>query len=459
MVTGYSKANLNYRAHRPLSCAASMVIVSSSLTIVLLLLVCRMKLAYNSFYRDVLKSPVFFSAPMVDQSSLSWRLLVKRHGVDVAFSQMCHARNFKNDKKYRAECIDWDDYTHVSGRSEDADNAFLADTPHIMQLAGDDPETLVAAGKLVEKTNIAAIDLNLGCPQKIAKKGNYGAYLLRDPARIKKCLTAMVKGLDVPITAKVRRLATDDETIELCQMIEACGVQMLTIHGRRVEENKLFTGPADWNIIAKVVGALSIPVVANGGIGMHEDALRCLEVTKAAGVMSSEALLENPRLFSPAGDEFFRSNYVKSQLDIAEEYLQIVKSHRLPRPLFQVVRSHLFKMLFRLLDSPSNSDLRELLARGDFEEMQGVVKELQKRLGVVGLDTAQAELKGLIGPTPWYYRHRDEKAQKRIISIPHALKRLTEQSLLQKDGVVDASSKLAELKTRLLQKRGEKVIK
>jgi tRNA-dihydrouridine synthase 1 len=408
---------------------------------------------YNAFYRDILGSPRFFSAPMVDQSSLSWRLLVKRYGVDVAFSQMCHARNFKNDKKYRAECIDWDDYRHSSGRPEDEKAAKLADSPHIMQLAGDDPDTLVAAGKLVEKSGIAAIDLNCGCPQKIAKKGNYGAYLLSDPERIKRCLNAMVKGLDVPITVKIRRRATDEETLDLCQMIESCGVSMLTIHGRRVEENKLFTGAADWDIIKKVVGAVSLPVVANGGIETYEDAQRCLEYTGAAGVMSSEGLLENPRLFSPQGDALFRTEYVRAQLSIAEEYLSVVQSHRLPRPLFQVVRSHLFKFLYRMLDCDANQDLREVLSKGNFEEMAGVVEQLKERMSTIGFDTALAKERGMLGPTNWYYRHRDERAQKRIVSVPHSLKRLTEQGIINPVAPLDDETRLANLKTRLLEKR------
>lgn len=391
---------------------------------------------------------------MVDQSSLSWRLLTKRHGVDVAFSQMCHAKNFMSDKNYRGTCIDWDDYSHTSGRLDLEQAARELDKPHIAQLAGDDPETLVKAGRLMQTTGVCAIDLNLGCPQKIAKKGNYGAFLLRNPPLIKKCLTALVQSLDVPVTAKVRRLAGDDETIALCQMIESCGVQMLTIHGRRVEENKLFTGAADWDIIKKVADALTIPVVANGGIETHTDALRCLAETGAAGVMSSEALLENPRLFTPDGELMFREDYVRTQLATAEEYLDIVTSHRLPRPLFQVVRSHLFKFLYRLVDAPRNADLRGLLAEGDLDEMTGVVTTLRERAAEVGFDSERAEKAGLLGPTNWYRRHRDAKALRRILSTPKPLKRLREQGLLLSEPLVQADVRLRELKERLLLKHG-----
>ena len=229
-------------------------------------------LSMSKTFFESIGSPRFISAPMVDQSNLAWRLLVKGNGADLAFSQMMHARNFMTDKNYRSDCVDWDDYTHSSGILESS-RAKLLDSPLIVQLAGDDPNVLVGAGKFVHH-DVAAIDLNLGCPQKIAKKGNYGAYLLPDKALIVKILSTMVQELDCPITAKVRCLSTDAETLDLCKAIEDCGVSMITVHGRTADSNKLFMGPADWDIIRKVKNTLSIPVIANGGISSREDALR-----------------------------------------------------------------------------------------------------------------------------------------------------------------------------------------
>ena len=198
----------------------------------------------NNFF-DSIGRPRFISAPMVDQSSLSWRLLVKRNGADLAFSQMMHARNFHRDRKYRTECIDWDNYTHISGSKYEEMAAQKLDSPLIVQFNGNDPNLLVAAGKIVHN-DVAAIDFNLGCPQKIAKKGNYGAYLLPNKKLVLECLTAMVSELNCPITAKIRKLPNDEDTIDLAVAIEKCGVQMLTIHGRTASDSKLFTGPADW---------------------------------------------------------------------------------------------------------------------------------------------------------------------------------------------------------------------
>jgi tRNA-dihydrouridine synthase len=330
---------------------------------------------------------------------------------------MMHARNFQNDKKYRNDCIDWEDYTHSTGNKTLEDDARRLDSNLIVQLAGDDPNVLVNAGRLVENSpNVMAIDLNLGCPQKIAKRGNYGAYLLTDTELVARCLKAMVKELNKPVTVKIRRLATDEATLALCKMIEDCGVSMLTLHGRTVENSKLYITEADWDIIRKVKASLTIPVIANGGISCRGDALACLEYTGADAVMSSEALLENPKMFSIAGDEAFRDDFIRTQIGTTKEYLRTLESHPLPRPLGQVVRGHLFKFLFRFVDAPANEDLRRMLAEGTFEEMKSVVSIVEERLAAVDFNIELAQETGLINHKTWYMRHRDAKASTRVLS-------------------------------------------
>ena len=145
---------------------------------------------------------------------------------------------------------------------------------------------------------------------------------------------------------------------------------------------------------------------------------RCMEITGADGVMSSEGLLGNPKMFSEEGDRLFREDFARSQLQTADDFLRILESHKLPRPLFQVVRSHLFKILYRFSDAPKNTDLRRLLADGNFEVMKNTVVQFRERISAINYDTELGMELGLIGRTDWYYRHRDEKAQLRINSIP-----------------------------------------
>lgn len=405
----------------------------------------------TSFYES-LGSPKFISAPMVDQSKLAWRLLVRRNGADLAYSEMMHARMFKEDKKYRQSVIDWDDYSHISSDKDIEEMSKSQDKNTIVQFAGDDPDTVVEAGRYVHH-DVAAIDLNLGCPQKIAKRGNYGAYLLSQPDQVIKVLTAMVKGLDCPITAKIRRLASDEATIELCHRIESAGVQLLTIHGRTVDNSKLYIGPCDWDIIKKVKQSINIPVIANGGIASRADAIRCLEYTGADGVMSSEALLENPKLFSIDGDEQFTENYVRSQLDVASQYVNIVTSHKAPKSIFANVRGHLFKILFRFINMESNSDLRYLLAEGNLEEMISVVYKLKERFATIEYNTQIAEERKMISKSSWYMRHRDEESESRIIS-PRRRDRLRPElsNTLEEISTVPLEEKLSNLKRKLIEK-------
>mmetsp|Transcript_10392 Transcript_10392/g.17422 ORF Transcript_10392/g.17422 Transcript_10392/m.17422 type:complete len:473 (-) Transcript_10392:172-1590(-) len=416
----------------------------------------------QSFYESI-GSPKFISAPMVDQSSLPWRMFVRQHGTDLAFSQMMHARNFMIDPKYRHDCIDWDDYTHIDGSVELERQGRQWDQPLIAQLAGDDAETLVKAGRYIHH-DVAAIDLNLGCPQKIAKRGHYGAYLLPDHDLVIHLLSAMVKELECPITAKIRKLENEEDTIRLCQDIEAAGVSMITVHGRLVTASKLFTGPADWDIIRKVKQSVSIPVVANGGIGCYADAARCLEYTGADAVMSSEGLLENPKLFSPEGDRLFREDFCRAQLRTAAEFVALVKAYPLPRPINQVIRGHLFKMLYRFISAEKNKDLQRQLAEGRFEEMCEVVDLLERRLARLDFDTPTAEQQGYCLAHTYYMRHRNEQAQQRILSMPKlhksrlkyqgAISRVDDNTTMSDDDLkIAQQQKLSDLKQRLLAKR------
>jgi hypothetical protein len=166
--------------------------------------------AAYTWYNEVLHTPRHIMAPMVGQSELAFRVMVKKNGCDMAFTQMHHAYNFMRDPKYRETCIDWTDYSAHNGRAPaEARESEALDGPIIAQFAGDDPDVVVAAAEHVLTGNrIAGVDLNLGCPQRIAKRGNYGAYLAEDTDKVISVLSAMVTRLDCPVSAKVRTLST-----------------------------------------------------------------------------------------------------------------------------------------------------------------------------------------------------------------------------------------------------------
>jgi tRNA-dihydrouridine synthase len=289
------------------------------------------------------------------------------------------------------------------------------DRNSIAQLAGDDPKWVVQAGKDLQH-RFAAIDLNLGCPQNCARRGNYGAWLLPDKERVIRVLTAMVEELDVPITAKIRVFDDDEETIALAKAIQDCGVQMLTVHGRTVKATKLYAGAANWDIIRKIKEELDIPIIANGGISCKSDADRCLAETGADGVMSSEALLENPKLFSAAGERNFADDYARSQIVTAREYLDTVAAYPFSNAPVISPRGHLFCILHRYLSGARHSELRETLAHtATLEDMYSVIDHLEESLATIDFDSLRAIEQGMLGKKAWYFRHRDESRLARII--------------------------------------------
>jgi len=298
---------------------------------------------------------------------------------------------------------------------------------------------------------VAGIDLNLGCPQGIARKGNYGAFLLQDLDRVVSILSSMVNSLDIPVSAKVRVYDTDEKTVHMAQAIESTGVSMISIHGRTINEMKQATGSANWDLIRKVKASVSIPVIANGGISSYSDYRRCLEYTKADAIMSAEGMLENPKLFSPEGCAAFHSNYITSQLSTSREYLALAYQHPTARPS-QVIRGHLFKMLYRFVNAPRNTDLRSLLADGPYENFPQVVDEIERRVSVssVAFDPDNAINEGLLTPTTWYNRHLIDGHNL------NGLKATKPADDMNNDNNFSIGRRVADLKEKLLEKQKQR---
>ena len=166
------------------------------------------------------------------------------------------------------------------------------------QIFGNDPEIMAQAAQLaLEISDCDFIDINMGCPMpKIANSGD-GCGLMRTPELAADIVKAVNKAVDVPVTVKCR-LGWDKGSInvlDFTRRMEDAGAAMLTVHGRT--RSMLYSGTADWDMIAKVKAQCSVPVIANGDIVDAESALRCLKWTKADGLMIGRATFGDPWIF------------------------------------------------------------------------------------------------------------------------------------------------------------------
>lgn len=291
----------------------------------------------------------------------AWRLLSRRHSPSstLCYTPMLHSRLFATTPAYRSQSF----YPPLDGSE--------SDRPLFVQFCSNTPEDLFSAAQHVAP-HCDGVDLNLGCPQGIARKGKYGAFLQEDWGLIRSLVSKLHKDLEVPVTAKIRILETRERSLEYARMVIDAGAQVLTVHGRTRDQKGHNTGMADWSVIRYIRDNLPKEVVlfANGNILWHEDVQRCLDVTGADGVMSAEGNLYNPAIFQADND--WEKRFPRMDT-VGREYLDIVRKEVLPGlkekgqklllqdPSITAIKPHLFKLWHALL--PKHTDVRAMLAK------------------------------------------------------------------------------------------------
>lgn len=237
--------------------------------------------------RNFFESHRLLLAPMAGVTDDAFRTLCREQGADLTFTEMVSAKglSFANEKT-----------RHLLDLAEGEDQVAV-------QLFGHEPDIMAQQAAWVEDEmcdRLAYLDINMGCPaRKIVTKGD-GSALMKEPQLAERIVALCARAVSHPVTVKIRRgWAEGDETcVEFARRMEQAGAAAITVHGRYALQ--LYRGKADWDAIARVKRAVSVPVVGNGDVRTGADAVALVERTECDAVMIARGAEGNPWVFAQA---------------------------------------------------------------------------------------------------------------------------------------------------------------
>lgn len=257
------------------------------------------------------KDRPLFLAPMEDVTDPAFRLICKRFGADMLYTEFVSA----------------DALIRNVQRTEQKLTIHEEERPIAIQLYGRDIDPLTEAAKIAENAKADIIDINFGCPvKKVAGKGA-GAGLLNDIPKMLKITSSIVKSVNVPVTVKTR-LGWDDSSkviVDLALRLQDCGISALTIHGRT--RAQMYKGEADWSLIGDVKNhpLINIPIIGNGDVTTPERAKYNFDTYGVDAVMIGRGSIGRPWIFSEIKN-YFATGEINELLSFTEKK-EILKEH------------------------------------------------------------------------------------------------------------------------------------
>lgn len=256
-----------------------------------------------------------FLAPMEDVTDIGFRMLCKRYGASMVYTEFVSAEALVRSVKSTVSKLTISDEERPVG----------------IQIYGRDVDSMVEAAKIVEdQAHPDVIDINFGCPVKnVAGKGA-GAGMLQNVPLLLDITRNVVKAVNTPVTVKTRLGWSNDNLIitDLAEQLQDCGIQALTIHGRT--RAQMYTGSADWTLIGEVKRnpRITIPIIGNGDITSPEETKRAFEQYGVDAVMIGRATFGRPWIFKEITDylegrEPDPAMTFNWMLDVLEEQLRI----------------------------------------------------------------------------------------------------------------------------------------
>ena len=248
---------------------------------------------------DFEQQPLFL-APMEDVTDIGFRMLCKRFGAAMVYTEFVSAEALVRSVKSTVSKLTIADEERPVG----------------IQIYGRDVPQMVEAARIVEaEAHPDVIDLNFGCPvKKVAGKGA-GAGMLQKPELLLEITREVVKAVNTPVTVKTRLGWNQEQLIitTLAEQLQDCGIQALTIHGRT--RSQMYTGQADWTLIGEVKRnpRIHIPIIGNGDITTPEEARLAFERYGVDAVMIGRATFGRPWIFTEIRDYLDRGERILSE--------------------------------------------------------------------------------------------------------------------------------------------------
>jgi len=280
-------------------------------------------------------------APMSGVTDLPFRRLAYRLGAGLVVTEMVASEDL------------------VKGRPDVLRRAEGHDlSPYVVQLSGREARWMAHGAQMAADHGADIIDINMGCPAKQVTRGQSGSALMRDLNHAVELIEAAVGAVSVPVTLKMR-MGWDHQSLnapELAGRAEGAGVQMITVHGRT--RCQFFKGQADWDFIASVKAAVSVPVIANGDLNDLSDLPGMLRASNADGVMIGRGAYGKPwfpgqaAAFLATGEDPGAPPLAR-QREIALQHYELTLAHYGLEHGVRTARKHLGWYVAGTIDSPS----------------------------------------------------------------------------------------------------------
>lgn len=259
-------------------------------------------------------------APLAGYTDLAFRLLCRRHGAALCYTEMisCHGLVYNMKKTLQMT------------------RTVTEDRPVALQLFGSDPVMMGEAAAIVSSMDFDIIDINMGCPvKKVVKKGA-GAALMKNPDLAAAIIRSVSTKTHLPVTIKIRTGWNHDSVIaaDFARMAQDNGASGIAIHGRTWSQG--FAGKVDWPTISRVKKSVAIPVIGNGDVSSYQEGLAGLEISGCDGIMIGRGALGSPWIFSETDTP---ASLAKRSQSLAD-HLRLIRKYSCPDTILPRIKNH-----------------------------------------------------------------------------------------------------------------------